>query len=74
MMLSTRIARWRKAKGMTRQELADAVGVTPAAVYQWEGTSEHKTQPSTRHLEKIVKALGLTMVEFYGAIDEARAS
>lgn len=35
------IQRYREARGLSRRELADLVGVTPAAVYQWE-TKEGK--------------------------------
>lgn len=68
-----RIALWRDARGMTRQDLADAVGVTVAAVYQWEGTGEHKTSPTVATLEKVVKAFKISMAEFYGAIPKAKA-
>lgn len=57
---------------MTRQELAEAVGVTVAAVYQWEGTGEHKVQPSLKTLEKIVDAFGITMERFYGRLPKIR--
>lgn len=65
MDIGSRIARWRQARGLTRQDLAKAVGVTDAAVYQWEGTGDAKTSPSVTHLERVVKALGLTMGKFY---------
>jgi transcriptional regulator with XRE-family HTH domain len=68
MDLGSRIASWRKLKGFTRRELAEAVGVSTAAVYQWEGTGDSKTSPSQPHLEAVVRALGLTMERFYGRI------
>lgn len=68
MDLSTRIAAWRKAKGVSQRELAVAVGVSVAAVYQWEGTGESRTSPSQAHLAKLVEALGLTMERFYGRL------
>ncbi len=77
MDLASRIAAWRKLKGLTQRELAEAVGVSAAAVYQWEGTGESKTSPSQPHLEALVDALGLTMEKFYGRIPksiESRAS
>ncbi len=67
-----RIAAWRKAKGLSYADLADAVGVTVAAVYQWEGSGGHKTRPALVTLEKIVDAFGLTMEQFYGPIPKAK--
>jgi transcriptional regulator with XRE-family HTH domain len=66
-----RIAAWRASRGWTQQQLADAVGVTHAAVYQWEGTKGHQTTPSLESLEKVVDALGITMERFYGRIPKA---
>jgi transcriptional regulator with XRE-family HTH domain len=66
MDLGSRIARWRVAKGLSRQDLARSVGVSAAAVYQWEGSGAKQTSPSVAHLEQIVRALGMTMAEFYG--------
>jgi len=71
MDIGSRIARWRNVRGLSRQDLAKAVGVTDAAVYQWEGTGETKTTPSVPHLERVVKALGLTMGQFYGRMPRA---
>ena len=36
MKFSEKIVRLRKTKGMTQEELADAVGVSRQAVYKWE--------------------------------------
>lgn len=66
MDLSERIATWRRAKGLSQQDLAEAVGVTVAAVYQWEAAGRHRTKPSVSHLEKVVKAFRITMEQFYG--------
>lgn len=66
MELGERIAAWRKSKGMSHAQLAKAVGVTVAAVYQWEGSGESKTTPSVTNLEAIVDAFGLTMERFFG--------
>lgn len=65
MNLGQRIATWRKAKGLSPQDLAKAVGVTPAAVYQWE-YPKGGTVPRTKTLTAIIDALGITMAEFYG--------
>ncbi len=68
-----RIKGWRESKEMTRQELADEVGVTVAAVYQWEGTGESQTCPSVHHLEKIVAAFKITMADFFGRIPKSKS-
>lgn len=54
---------------MSRQELADAVGVTVAAVYQWEAS---ETVPVLANLEKVVEALGITMGKFYGPLPKGQ--
>lgn len=69
-----RIKAWRKLRGLSRQDLADAVGVSVSAVYQWEGTGEQKTSPSVGNLEKIVEALDLTMGEFYGRVPRVKVA
>lgn len=74
MDLGERIAAWRKWKGWTVQQLAEAVGVSAAAAYQWEGSGKSKTHPAQPTLEKIVDAFGLTMERFYGRIPKARAA
>lgn len=74
MTVGSRIARWRAAKGMTRKTLARRVGVTVAAVYQWEGEGGYQTKPHLDHLEKAVRALGITMEQFYGELPLERAS
>lgn len=63
MELGERIATWRESKGLTPRELADAIGVTPPAIYQWE---DGTTTPSLAHLERLVEVLGVTMERFYG--------
>ena len=73
--LGERIAAWRRARGLTQRALAEAIGVTPAAVYQWEGTGDSRTSPSQSNLEAVVEALGLTIERFYGRLPkEAKAS
>ncbi len=68
MDLSERIATWREHKGLSQEELAELVGVTKAAVYQWEDDGEHSTTPTMANLEKIVDALGLTLERFFGRL------
>lgn len=66
MELCERITLWRLAAGMNQRDLACAVGVSPAAVYQWEGTGNAKTAPSQRSLESIASVIGVSMADFYG--------
>lgn len=44
----------RTAAGLTLQEIATAVGVTPAAVWQWE---HGKRNPNGKHLDAYLDAL-----------------
>jgi transcriptional regulator with XRE-family HTH domain len=68
MELGSRIAAWRKARGWSQRQLAEAVGVTVSAVSYWESGT---TKPS-RHLEKVVAAFGVEMAEFYGKVPKAK--
>jgi len=68
MDLSKRIASWRKFRGLSREQLASSVGVTAAAVYQWEGTGESKTLPRTANLAKIADAFDVSLAEFFGRV------
>lgn len=81
MDLSERLLHWRKERKWTQQRLAKALGITPAAVCQWEaGSSPRKgkdrpgkrTRPRTQHLLAAVKALGLTMEQFYAPLPKQR--
>lgn len=74
MELGERIAIWRKAKGLSQRELATKIGVSAAAVYQWEGTGDSKTAPSVANLEKLVAALGISMAQFYGRVPKVKAA
>jgi len=70
-----RIAKWREAKGLTQQDLARAVGVTHAAVYQWESDdADTHTTPSLENLEKVAAAFGVTLAKFYGPVPKKRRS
>jgi transcriptional regulator with XRE-family HTH domain len=71
MNVGLRIAMWRKWKGWTQHQLADAVEFTNAAVYQWE---TGRTTPSLESLQKIVDALGISMERFYGRVPKAKAA
>jgi len=71
MELSIRIAAWRKARGLTQADLAEAAGVTASAVCLWEAG---KSSPSQSHLAAIVDRLGLSIARFYGRVPKARAT
>jgi len=72
MDLGARIAGWRKSKGLSERELAEKIGVTAPAVYQWE---DGKTIPSTKNLMAIAELMGVTMERFYGRVPpQKRAS
>lgn len=71
--LPSRIRRWRVAAGLTMAELGSKCvsderpnGVSSSAVSQWEDEGEEGTTPTSDNLEKIAKACGLSMVEFWG--------
>lgn len=65
MELRERIAKWRHVMGVSQQELARTIGVTPAAIYQWESG---ETSPRTSNLEHMVRVFGITMAQFYGRV------
>jgi transcriptional regulator with XRE-family HTH domain len=66
MELGPRIAAWRKHRGLSQRKLAALIEVTPQAVCMWESGASWRNLPSTKNLNKLVAALGLTMQRFYG--------
>jgi transcriptional regulator with XRE-family HTH domain len=69
MDVGSRIAGWRAFRDMSQKELAAAAGVTVAAVYQWESGA---TSPSLATLAAIVKALKITMAQFWGDVPKSK--
>lgn len=68
MEISERITRWRESReGMTKAALARACGVSSAAVAQWENGA---TTPSTKSIEAIAAAFGISVSVFWGALPE----
>ena len=65
MTIHARIKAARKAKGMTEQQLADLIGVTRAAVQQWE-REEKGTAPKRTIQGKVAQALGISLAELLG--------
>lgn len=72
--LHERIKRWRKAAGLTQAVLASRCDVSPSAVAQWEDPDG--TEPSHDNVQKIAKAVKVTLSQFWGAPpkEEKRAS
>ena len=60
MTIGKRIALLRKEKGMTQEDLANAMGVSPQAVSKWEND---QTCPDISALPKLSKLLGVTADE-----------
>lgn len=65
MLINERLTRWREHKGLTKAALASAAETTPQAVGRIEAGD---SDPSLEMLEKLVSAMKLTMVEFWGAV------
>jgi transcriptional regulator with XRE-family HTH domain len=62
--LNERITRWRESReGLTKAELARSVGVSSAAVAQWESGD---TEPTHDNVEAIAKAIGVSLSVFWG--------
>src|SRR5438874_77480 len=55
--MGSRIEQTRTARGISRSALAKLVGVTPAAVWNWE---ENDTKPRLAALTETAKVLGVT--------------
>lgn len=62
---------WRELRGVNQQTLASDAGIDPARLCRIE---LGKTEAKAEEIERLAAALDLTMPEFYGALDEARAS
>ncbi len=62
MTIAERIKTWREWAGLTPIQLADACGVTPAAVYYWELGD---TEPKHENITKIVGAVGVSLPVFW---------
>ena len=52
----------RQARSMTQADLAEQLGVTPAAVVGWEAGTKY---PTADKLPKLAKALGCSIDELY---------
>lgn len=47
----------RKAAGVTRQEMATALGVSPAAIYKWETESDPRTKAKAKAYRRLLEDL-----------------
>lgn len=56
-----RLKQLRTKAGLSRQELADKLGLTSVAVYSWERGG---ASPSFQSLQKLAKVLGVSLDEF----------
>lgn len=68
--LADLIRGWRNWRGWTQADLADAVGVTPGAVGQWETT----TNPTHENIQRMCVAFGISLPIFYVGAPAGRAS
>lgn len=59
-----RLRQYREAKGLTLQQVADAVGCTKA--YIWELEMREGQKPSAERLNAIAKLLGATVQDLLG--------
>ena len=62
--LGKRLRQYREAKGLTLQQVADAVGCTKA--YVWELEMREGQRPTAERLNAIAKTLGVTVLHLLG--------
>lgn len=70
MTIGKRIALLRKEKGMTQEDLANAMGVSPQAVSKWEND---QTCPDISALPKLSRLLGVSVDELLEGREELPA-
>lgn len=63
-----RLRQYRQAKGLTLQQVADAVGCTKA--YIWELEKRENPRPTAERLNAIAKTLGVTLSDLLGESTE----
>lgn len=66
-----RVRHWRELRDVQQQTLAEKADIDVARLCRIE---LGKTEPKAGEIERLAAALDLTMPEFYGAIDEVKAS
>ena len=70
MTIGKRIAHLRKEKGLTQEELAQHMGISPQAVSKWEND---QTCPDISALPKLARLLGVTVDELLEGRTETTA-
>jgi len=69
MSIGKNIAKYRKAKGLTQEELGAKLGVTNQAVSKWES---EVSMPDVMLLPEIANALNITLDDLYGIAKEPK--
>jgi transcriptional regulator with XRE-family HTH domain len=67
MDLGSRLLSWLRVKNVSQAQLAEKVGLSPAAISK---IVNGKNDPTYANLRKFQDALGLTETEFHGPIPE----
>ena len=67
MSIGKNIAKYRKSKGLTQEELGAKLGVTNQAVSKWES---EVSMPDVMLLPEITNALNITLDDLYGIVKE----
>ncbi|MBQ8640876.1 MAG: helix-turn-helix transcriptional regulator [Clostridia bacterium] len=67
MSISENIAKYRKQKGYTQEQLGVILGVTNQAVSKWESAA---SMPDVMMLPMIAEALGITLNDLYGTTEK----
>ena len=67
MSIGKNIAKYRKAKGLTQEELGSKLGITNQAVSKWES---EVSMPDVMLLPEIANALNITLDDLYGIAKE----
>lgn len=67
MSIGKNLAKYRKAKRLTQEELGEKLGVTNQAVSKWESEA---SMPDVMLLPEIATALNITLDDLYGIAKE----
>lgn len=64
-----RVEELRLQKGLNKKELAEAIGVSPTAVYAW---GKSNVFPTLSNIRKICEVVGITFEQFFIGIGEIK--
>lgn len=67
----TRLAKFRKAKGLTQEDVGEKLGISAQAVSKWENDT---TLPDPLMLKEIATLYGVTLNQIYGLEEETSVS